>query len=285
MESITLSAPAKINLFLEVTGKRPDGYHEIQSLMFPVSLADRITVSKTAQEGIRVECTPSVTVKPEDNIAYRAAELFCSEFALPRKLTITIDKKIPAAAGLAGGSTDAAAVLTALDRLYRTELGQERLCALAVRLGADVPFCIARRPMQTAGIGEIFTPIPSLPRCTLVIAKDGEGVSTARAYADLDRRPTNGVRDHKPLIRALAAGDLAAIGAYAFNCFESVILPIRPMAKALKDFFAKTGADFAMMSGSGPSVFAVFSDPIAANAAHKQLAQRGVSAYICEPLA
>lgn len=285
MKTMTIYTPAKINLFLDVTGKRDDGYHDIVSVMMPVSLYD--TVSVTREEGrdeLRVFCDVDVCAE-QDNIAYKAAKLYFEHTGIRVQRTrIDIEKRIPAQAGLAGGSTDAAAVLIALDELCGTRLSEEELCALGKKLGADVPFCIVKRPMLTEGIGEIFTPVADLPKCTLLIAKDGEGVSTKEAYAKIDEIGCAVHRDHTPLLHALESGDLAAVGECTYNIFEEAVFPVRERAKALFDNLKNSGAVFTRMSGSGPSILAAYTDEATAQKAADALAAQGITAYICDPL-
>jgi len=283
MKTLTLQAPAKINLFLDVTNKREDGYHDIVSVMMPVSLSDEITLTYDEGDELRVFCDVDVC-EEQKNIAYKAAKLFFDITGKKcGKTHITIKKNIPHEAGLAGGSTDAAAVLLALNELTSAGLTEEELCAIGKQLGADVPFCIVKRPMLTEGIGEIFTPIPGLPECYIVVAKDGEGVSTKDAYARIDEIGCKVHKDHTPLINALEVGDLTLIKEGTYNLFEEAVLPIRERAKSLFDYMSEK-ADVTRMSGSGPTILGIFKDETKATAMINELIAKGIKAHLCRPI-
>lgn len=306
---LTLNAHAKINLFLDMTGRRPDGYHTIAGVMQAVSLGDTVTLEITEPVGMhlcvmgprpgaaeRITLTCSNPTLPTDsrNLAWRAAEAFFAATGRGcRTLTIHIDKRIPAAAGLAGGSTDAAAVLVGLNELFGCPLTPAALCEVGLRLGADVPFCIMGGAQITEGIGETLTPITPLGECELVIACGGEGVSTPAAYKALDTLYGNfdpaaytpRREELAALKAALHTGNLSGVCASAFNLFESVILPERPVARGIKETLLSAGALTALMSGSGPSVFGVFpkGDGSAARA-RERLEAEGIPAWVCEPV-
>ena len=312
MESImktTLTAPAKINLFLDITARRPDGYHEISGVMQAVSLCDTVTLEvteptgmylcsmgahKTGAETITLTCSNPDIPTDSRNLAWRAAEAFFAATGRGCKnLLIHIEKRIPAAAGMAGGSTNAAAVLVGLNRLFDTPLTTEQLCRVGLTLGADVPFCIAGGAMITEGIGELLIPITAMPPCELVVACGGEGVSTPAAYKALDALYGNfdpaaytpRTAELKSLKSALWQGDLTALCGSMFNLFETVVLPDRPVARQIKETLLEAGAAAAMMSGSGPSVFGVFPrGDGAAQRARDALAAQGIPAWVCEPI-
>ncbi len=306
---LTINAPAKINLFLDMTGRRADGYHTITGVMQAVSLCDRVTVSVKepvgmhlcamgprpgAAEEIRLSCSNPTLPTDRGNLAFRAAEAFFAATGCAcRRLTVDIDKRIPAAAGLAGGSTDAAAVLRALNELYGRPLTDDALCAVGLGIGADVPFCIMGGTQLTEGVGEVLTPLPALPDCTVLLACAGEGVSTPAAYRALDALYGNFApdayaprfADRDALPAALRAGDLDGVCAHAFNIFEAVILPEHPTARAIKETLQAHGARLSMMSGSGPSVFGVF--PLGdarAEQAKEALENQGIPAWLCRPV-
>ena len=305
----TLTAPAKINLFLDITSRRPDGYHEIAGVMQSISLCDTVTIEITEPTGMylcslaahtagaeSITLTCSNPDLPTDgrNLAWRAAEKFFAATGRGCKnLLIHIEKRIPAAAGMAGGSTDAAAVLVGLNDLFGRPLTTDQLCGVGVTLGADVPFCIRGGAQITEGIGEILTPITPMPACDLVVACGGEGVSTPAAYKALDTLYGNFDPDvYTPhaeglstLLSALQKGDLTALCGATFNLFESVVLPERPMARGIKDTLLASGAISAMMSGSGPSVFGVFpKGDGSAQKACEMLINQGIPAWVCEPI-
>ena len=306
---IVLSAPAKINLFLDITGRRPDGYHTITGVMQAVSLCDTVTVEvseptgmyvcslgahTTGAETITLTCSNPDLPTDSRNLAWRAAEKFFSATGRGcRQLTIHIEKNIPAAAGMAGGSTDAAAVLVALNQLFNYPLTTDALCEVGLTLGADVPFCIKGKAQITEGIGEALTPITPMPECELVVACGGEGVSTPAAYKALDTLYGNfdptAYTPHAEGLTALKTalwhGDLTALCGSVFNLFESVVLPERPVARQIKETLLAAGAVTALMSGSGPSVFGVFrKGDGGAQRAKEMLAARGIPAWVCEPV-
>ncbi len=305
----TITAPAKINLFLDITGRRPDGYHTITGVMQAISLCDTVTVEVTEPTGMYLCSLSSHTVGAESitltctnpdlptdsrNLAWRAAEKFFAATGRGCKnLLIHIEKRIPAAAGMAGGSTDAAAVLVGLNELFNYPLRTDALCEVGLTLGADVPFCIKGKAHITEGIGEALTPITPMPACELVVACGGEGVSTPAAYKALDTLYGNfdpaAYTPHtaglSALKTALWQGNLTDLCGSVFNLFESVVLPERPVARSIKETLLASGAITAMMSGSGPSVFGVFpKGDGSAERAREALAAQSIPAWVCEPV-
>lgn len=294
MKELLERAYAKINLSLDVTGRRNNGYHEVDGVMQSVSLCDdvRIIFNEADESTVElvVEGNPEV---PTDgrNLAVRAACLLMETVNRTGYLKIELTKKIPMAGGLAGGSTDAAAVLRGVNRLLGSPLSLEELCALGARLGADVPFCVRGGAMRTQGIGELLTPVSPMPDCWLVVAKLGEGVSTPEAYGALDarfgsflgavERPDSSL---KRLLEALRQGGLSECCGALYNIFEIVTEPIRPKVTVLKDAMKANGALAAMMSGSGPSVFGVFSANADAEKARDVLLELGADAHVCRPI-
>lgn len=268
--TIRLMAYAKINLFLDVTGQRADGYHDIRSLMQAVSLCDTVTVSllEGKDGSVTLECDSDSIPCNEKNLAYRAAVLFYDTLGKRRNTHVKIEKRIPVSAGLAGGSTDAAAVLVGLNRLFGEPFTDRQLCAIGKRLGADVPFCIMGGGAEVSGIGDVLTPIPNIPALPMVIAKDGEGVSTPAAYRSLDdifdgfrgvyAGGTVGTERYEALLRGFCCGDTELVAENIYNVFERAVLPHHSRAAMIKEFFLSHGAVAAMMSGSGPSVFGIF---------------------------
>ena len=305
----TLSAYAKINLFLDITSRRPDGYHEISGVMQSISLCDTVTIEITepagmylcslsahsaGAESITLTCSNPDLPTDSRNLAWRAAEKFFTATGRGCKnLLIHIEKRIPAAAGMAGGSTNAAAVLVGLNDLFDHPLTVDQLCEVGLTLGADVPFCIKGGAMITEGIGEVLTPITPMPDCELVVACGGEGVSTPAAYKALDTLYGNfdlaAYTPHtaglKTLKSALWQGNLTALCESMFNLFESVVLPDRPVARQIKETLLASGAITAMMSGSGPSVFGIFpKGDGSAERAREALTALGIPAWVCEPI-
>ena len=259
---IKLKAPAKINLYLAVKGKRADGYHEIESLMQKIDLADHIQLSIGGQ-GIRLTCTGANLPTGEGNLAFRAADAFLRKTG-GSGVDITLEKKIPVAAGLGGGSSDAAAVLRGLNMLFAADMPDEELLALAKPLGADVPFFMYDWPAAWAtGIGEELTPAESLTYCHLVLVNPGISVSTGWVYKNfaltsgsntfiLARGRQSG--DNRSLWRPKVPEDL-------YNDLEAVTIPHYPEIEQIKNELRQDGAVGVLMSGSGPTVFGIFTDP------------------------
>lgn len=298
MTTINLKAPAKINLWLDIKSRRDDGYHDIESVMQTVTLFDELTLERHETDPggqqsrrrnfrhIGISCSVDELACDESNLCYRAAQAFFGSIGLKSySVSIHIDKHIPIAAGLAGGSTDAAATLIGLNRLYDAKLTDEELCALGARLGADVPFCIRRGISVTRGIGEILSPCRKMPDCFILIACEGEGVSTPWAYKRLDELYdfTSRQIDVKCFTELLERGTLAEVAAGMSNIFESAVLPVREKARELKNTLLECGALCSLMSGSGPSVFGIFDALSAAESAKSRLAADGIEAYLCEP--
>ena len=285
-------ANAKINLYLNVISKRENGYHNIVSLMQTVSLCDLVSVEfrPSAHTQITLRASGNAAM-PTDcrNLAWRAAEKYLEATGQSGEVLISIEKHIPMAAGLAGGSADAAAVLRALNRLCGSHLSVEALCELGGKLGADVPFCIVGGGALVEGIGERLTQIDSMPGSILVVACMGEGVSTPIAYAKLDDTYCNftspAPKDPRVerLLCAIKAGDLSGSYGDLFNLFEEVVPQMQGEVDKVKDCMVGHGALRAMMSGSGPSVFGVFPDSLSAQAACEAIKAMGGQAFVCHP--
>lgn len=273
MRLYSLLAAAKINLYLEIVGNRPDGFHELIMVMQSVSLCDRITVRSIGVDEIRVRCDHPLVPADETNLAYKAAELVaerCSgAIARLGGVEITIEKRIPVGAGLAGGSSNAAAVLVGLDLLWNLGLTQTELQELGAELGSDIPFCVSGGTAIATGRGEQLDPLPGIDSLHLVLAKYGaEFVSTPWAYktyraeygttylADAQswQARQSQVRSGE-MVRAVAQRDASALGQYLYNDFEKIVLPAHPKTAVLKATMADLGGLGTLMSGSGPSVF------------------------------
>ena len=260
-ERLELKAYGKINLGLDVVRKREDGYHEVRMIMQTVDLYDRITMERM-ESGIRVTANLPYVPDGEGNLAYRAAKLLMEEFGITEGISIEIKKMIPVAAGMAGGSTDAAAVLVGVNRMFGLGLTKKELMERGVRLGADVPYCILRGTALSEGIGEILTELPAPPPCTLVIAKPPVSVSTKEVYGRLDLKALR-PEDHPDIdgmAEAIRTGDLAGITSRLGNVLELVTEPAHPEITRIKGLLLENGADGALMSGSGPTVFGMFKD-------------------------
>lgn len=285
---ITLKAPAKINLWLDIASKRPDGYHDIESVMQTVTLFDTLTIERlNSEERVRritVSCSVDSLACDESNLCYRAAQEFFRAAGIGSfNVSVRIEKRIPIAAGLAGGSTDAAATLIGLNELFGTRFDRAELFEIGSGLGADVPFCIKRGISVTRGIGDKFSDCRRLPECYFVIACGGEGVSTPWAYRRLDEMYDFSERPDVSAFTSRLGGTAEEIAAAAGNIFESAVLPVRPVAAGIKASMLENGALGALMSGSGPSVFGIFSDRETAERAADVLKKDGVFASVCEP--
>ncbi|MBR0149708.1 MAG: 4-(cytidine 5'-diphospho)-2-C-methyl-D-erythritol kinase [Lachnospiraceae bacterium] len=264
---IDLKAYGKINLALDVLKKREDGYHEVRMIMQTVDLFDRLTLEDRDEPGISLKTNLSFLPCDENNLCYKAAALLMDEFGVKRGVTIDLEKKIPVAAGMAGGSTDAAAVMVGVNRLFSLGLKKEELMERGVKIGADVPYCVMRGTALSEGIGEILTPLPAMVECPVVIAKPSVSVSTKFVYGNLK---VNEITDHPrvdDMIEAIKAGDLRGVAGTMANVLESVTIPEYPVIGQIKEFLLEHGALNSLMSGSGPTVFALFEDEATAQAA------------------
>ena len=258
MREIKLKARAKINLGLDVVRKREDGYHEVRMIMQMINLYDRITLRRSTEPGIRVTTNLPYLPVNEDNLVYRAAKLLMEEFKVTEGAEIELQKYIPVAAGMAGGSSDAAAVMVGVNRIFHLGLTKKQLMERGVKIGADVPFCIMRGTALAEGIGEVLTPLPAMPHCSLVIAKPKIHVSTKFVYGNLK---ANELKEHPDIdgqVQALREGSLEQIVAKMGNVLETVTVPAYPVIDEIKKTMLKNDAMGAMMSGSGPTVFGVF---------------------------
>ncbi len=285
-----IKAYAKINLYLDVTAKRADGYHDIVSIMQTVDLYDKVSVQIIEGESAEIvlHCGADLPCDGR-NLAYKAAERYFAG-QVPCKIEIDIQKHIPMQAGLAGGSADCAAVLRALNA-YFGKYSESELIDLGAHLGADVPFCLVGGTRITRGIGEVMQACAPMPDCYLVIARGGEGISTPWAYGALDAKfgdfTMQGNASEQRLARIVGAmerGDLAAMSDAMYNIFESVVLPEHEVARNAKKAMLEGGAIGALMSGSGPSVVGIFTDPDAAQRVRDTIAARGIAAFVCKPI-
>ncbi len=271
MDKLELKALGKINLGLDILGRRENGYHDVRMVMQTVYLYDRVTLEKTREPGIEISTNLSYLPVNENNIAYKAAELLRGEFGIREGIRITLEKHIPVAAGMAGGSSNAAAVLFGMNRMFDLGLSEEGLKERGVTLGADVPYCIMRGTVLAEGIGEILTPLPPLPKCCVLIAKPPLSASTRTVYEKIDRE---GVESHPAIdgiLAGLQEGDLQKVAGSMGNVLEQVMLKEHPVLQKIKDVMIRSGALNAMMSGSGPTVFGIFTSRGRARAAADRL--------------
>ena len=286
-ERTMIEARAKINLTLDVTGKREDGYHLVKMVMQSVDLHDdvRVTIVRGEKKprGIVLSCSLPFLPTDERNLAYRAAELFYKETgALLETCEIHIEKRIPVAAGLAGGSTDAAAVLRALNALHTAGLTDDELCEMGLKLGADVPFCLRGGTMLAQGIGEELSLLPDMPHCWVVLCKPPFAVPTKEVYQEIDSVDILEHPDNKGMMAALNQEDYEGVCAYLSNVMETVTAAKRRQIGEIKSFLAENGADGTLMSGSGPTVYGLFSDESRAKTAAKMLRRRFADTFLTE---
>lgn len=275
MREIRLRAMAKINLGLDVLGKREDGYHDLRMIMQTVGLFDRITLRKTKANGIRIQTNLGFLPADAGNLAVRAAQLLFDEFGLEGGLFIDLEKHIPVAAGLAGGSSDAAAVLYGVNELFDLKLDREQLMERGLKLGADVPFCVLRGTALAEGVGEILTSTRPMPACHILLAKPPVHVSTKFVFGNLHADAIAAHPDIDGQLRALEEGDLKALAEKMGNVLEAVTVPAYPIIRELKTKMMEGGAIGAMMSGSGPTVFGLFDDERAAREVYEQIRREG----------
>lgn len=268
-DSITVKAPAKINLALDVTGRRPDGYHDLRMIMQTVALYDELTIRWTPENKITVNSSVPITGlrDPEQNLVYRAARLLCEHASIEGGFIIDLKKNIPMAAGMAGGSTDCAAALIGINQLLGLHLTDSILCSLGVTLGADVPYCIQKGTALAEGIGEILTPLSAPPAFHVLLAKPDISVSTAYVYGNLS---TDSLTSHPridDMVAAIKNKDRDGMTNLLENVLETVTIPAFPVIGDLKNELAALGADGVLMSGSGPTVFALFENESTCRAA------------------
>lgn len=284
----TKKAYAKINLYLDVMARRTDGYHDIKSVMLQVGLYDEVTVERDGGVDIRLVDLCDTLPDGEENIAYRCADAFLRHFDLREGVSIQIRKRIPIAAGLGGGSSDGAAVLTAMAELFADTIpvDLDTLCAIGSTVGADIPFCIVGGCAKTLGIGDRITPLDYRPRYAIVLARAGEGVSTPMAYKLLDRQYGDALAadfgDFEGFLTSLAHDD--RLPRHMHNTFESVILPLHPEAAHIHRLLREMGG-IPLMSGSGPTVFGLFDAPDKARTAYETLLGEGTEAYLTHAIA
>ncbi len=276
---ITRQAKAKVNLTLDILGKRDDGYHEVEMVMQSIALADIVTIEEA--DTITVETDLAELADDRSNLAYRAAELLRDTYQIDRGATIRIAKKIPLAAGLAGGSSDAAAVLLGLNELWKLNRPMDELLVLGAKLGSDVPFCMIGGTMVASGRGEILTEAPALATYPIILVKPPVGVSTAAAYGGYR---ADKVRVHPRadvMLDAITAEDKDRIFQAMGNVLETVTIPLHPEIDAIKQALLDAGAEQAMMSGSGPTVFAFAATVDEAERIANQMRKRFNTYTIC----
>lgn len=268
---ISLKALAKINLGLDVVRRREDGYHEVRMIMQTIHLYDRLDIKRTKESGIQIQTNLSFLPVNENNLIYKAAKLLMDEFSITDGVSVKLDKRIPVAAGMAGGSTDAAAMLFGMNRLFSLGLTKRQLMERGVQIGADVPYCIMRGTALAEGIGEELSQLPPMVKCPVLIAKPSISVSTKFVYQNLKLDDTTVHPDIDLLIDDIKAKNLYDIAAHMGNVLETVTIPNYPVIDEIKKHMLSHGAVGAMMSGSGPTVFGLFDDEATAKKAYKAM--------------
>lgn len=283
MKNVIVDAPAKVNLFLDITGKRQDGYHFLDSVMQSVDICDTVTISQISGHGLYISCSRPGVPLDDKNLAHVAARRFMQMFDLSVSgaLSIDIEKRIPMQAGLGGGSSDAAAVLLGLDAMFRVDAGMEALCRIGETIGADVPFCLRGGACRVTGIGEKLEQVKPLTDCYLLVAKPEAGACTARVYEVFDTL-TDVPRTHPdPFLKGMQTGDLDTIAKYAHNVLEFACEV--PEVVLLKERMCEAGALCAVMSGSGSSVFGIFDDKTQAKRCMRKLYELSQSVFLTQP--
>lgn len=269
--SITRKAYAKVNLALDVIRRRDDGYHEVRMIMQTVGLHDTLTFTKCEKSGITITTDKAELPVDESNLIYKAAKLIMETHSIEQGVKIELQKKIPMAAGMAGGSTDAAAVFHGMNEMFELGMTEDEMCTLGVKIGADVPYCIQGGTALAEGIGEILTKIKEAPSCFVLIAKPDVDVSTKYVYENLH---VNDLSRHPNIDRikaAIEAGDLYEMAECMENVLETVTVKAYPVIEEIKRFMKEQGALKALMSGSGPTVFGIFEREEKAQAAYEAL--------------
>lgn len=275
MESIRLKARAKINLGLDVIGRRENGYHDVRMVMQTVGLYDRIIMTRIPEEEIRIKTNIGFLPVNENNLVYKAIMLMKNKYKLDGGIEVDLNKFIPVAAGMAGGSSDAACALFGMNRLFEHNVPMRELMKLGVEIGADVPYCLMRGTALAEGIGEKLTRLPDMPFCHILIAKPPVNVSTKLVYEKLDNTDVKLHPDIDGIIEAIKLKDVALVASRMGNVLESVTVPLYPVIDSIKKDMIEHGAINAMMSGSGPTVFGIFPDEQSMIACQQFLRQKG----------
>lgn len=280
MNDISVKALAKINLGLDVVRRREDGYHEVRMVMQTIHLFDRLEISRNDSGQITMETNLSFLPTNENNLVYKAAKLLQDEFAIKDGVHVWLHKYIPVAAGMAGGSTDAAAVLYGMNRIFELGLTKEQLMERGVKIGADVPYCIMRGTALAEGIGEKLTKLPPMVKCPVLIAKPQISVSTKFVYENLKLNENTIHPDIDRLVADISEGDLTRIAADMGNVLETVTIPEYPVIAEIKENMMQNGAVNAMMSGSGPTVFGLFADESSAVKAYEAMKESNLAKQV-----
>ncbi len=280
---VKVKAYAKINLMLDIVNRRNDGYHDLFMIMQSVGIYDTVTVSSNKSRRIKITCSEKDIPLDSRNIAYKAAKAFFEYTKIKNSgLTIDIQKRIPHAAGLAGGSADGAAVIVALNKIYNTNLSDDELCEIGVKIGADVPFCIVGGTLLSQGIGEVLSKVKPLRSCFIVLAKPDFSVNTGHAFKQYDFYGKIHTPRKFEMLCAIQSRDLKEISSNMENVFEQFIEV--PNRIEIKQIMRDNKALGVCMSGSGPTVFGIFDDKANAKAACEQLKNYAKDVYLCNPV-
>lgn len=280
MKEISVKALAKINLGLDVVRRRDDGYHEVRMVMQTIHLFDRLQIARNASGNITMSTNLPFLPTNENNLVYKAAKLLKDEFGIKDGIDVKLHKHIPVAAGMAGGSTDAAAVLYGMNRIFGLGLSREDLMKRGVKLGADVPYCVMRGTALAEGIGEELTALPPMVKCPVLIAKPQISVSTKFVYENLKLNGQTVHPDIDRLVADIKAKDLHAIASDMGNVLETVTIPNYPIIAEIKNHMMDHGAINSMMSGSGPTVFGLFENENVAAAAYDAMRASGLAKQV-----
>lgn len=280
MDSLSLQANAKINLGLDVLRRREDGYHEVKMVMQTVGICDRLDFMKLSENSIRVSTNKEELPCDEHNLIYKAAKLMKETYGIAEGVSIKLEKNIPIAAGMAGGSTDAAATIHGMDRLFELGLSLEEKQKLGVKIGADVPYCLMGGTALSEGIGEVLTALPAVPEAFLVVAKPDINVSTKFVYENLHADSLTEHPDIDGMVESIRRGDLKGITDRMENVLETVTVKNYPVIEEMKEFLKEHGAMNALMSGSGPTVFGIFEKEETARAAYEAMLCRGFTEQV-----
>ena len=277
MEKIELKAYGKINLGLDVIRKRPDGYHDLDMIMQMVDVYDDIVITKNKTGKIEVKTDTTVLSNGKDNLAYMAAKMLMDEFKIKDGVNIYINKRIPIAGGMAGGSSDCATTLMGINQLFELGLSKEELMERGVKLGADVPYCVLGGTAIARGIGEVLTPHPAPSDCHVIIAKTPVSVSTAYVYGHIKPLEITKRPDIEAMAQSIKDGDLKKMASLIYNVMEDVTVGEYPIISEIKQVMLDNGALNSIMSGSGPTVFGLFDDKEKAQQCVKTLEEKGLT--------
>jgi len=280
MNEMKVKALAKINLGLDVVRRREDGYHEVRMIMQTIHLYDQLTIKRILENDIVIHTNLSFLPTNENNLIYKAAKLMKDSFDIEEGVDVELKKHIPVAAGMAGGSTDAAAVMFAMNKIFNLKADTKKLMELGVKIGADVPYCIMRGTALAEGIGEELSPLPPMVKCPVLIAKPAVSVSTKFVYENLKLDEDTVHPDIDKLVEDITNKDLHAICDDMGNVLETVTIPNYPIIDEIKQKMISDGAVNAMMSGSGPTVFGLFDDMATAKKAYAKMKESGLAKQV-----